>query len=221
MSDSINHSRRSFLEKSAAVGAITIAPGILLHQVANAKPDDQPISDTVRWGMLIDSNKCVEDCTACVDACNQENGIDLHQKPEGQSEAQWEAQRPQWIRKVKLKDRQTGEITNLPMMCQHCEFPPCVDVCPTSCINFIENDEEEVLREKLIVPARNLDEDLYVSEILPTGRVMVKDENVCLHCGLCAERCPTGAWDMQKSTVLIPYAQDEAADDRAREAPAA
>jgi ferredoxin len=64
------------------------------------------------------------------------------------------------------------------------------------------------LREKLIVPARNLDEDLYVSEILPTGRVMVKDENVCLHCGMCAERCPTAAWDMIKYSYKSPIAGD-------------
>ena len=72
------------------------------------------------------------------------------------------------------------------------------------------------------MPAKNREQDIYVSgELAQTGRVMVKDEDLCVHCGLCAERCPTGAWDMQKSTVLIPYAQDEAADDRARKAPAA
>lgn len=79
------------------------------------------------------------------------------------------------------------------------ECDACVDICPTSCITFTHNEEDEMaLREKLKVPALNLKQDLYVSDTLKTQRVMVKDEDVCLHCGLCAERCPTAAWDMQK-----------------------
>jgi NADPH-dependent glutamate synthase beta subunit-like oxidoreductase len=78
------------------------------------------------------------------------------------------------------------------------ECDACVDICPTDCITFTANGEEADLRTRLSAPARDLTQDLYVSDVLPTKRVMVKDENVCLHCGLCAERCPTGAWDMQK-----------------------
>ncbi len=78
------------------------------------------------------------------------------------------------------------------------ECDACVDICPTDCITFTPNEEEEALRQNLSAPASNLAQDLYVSVDLPTTRVMVKDENVCLHCGLCAERCPTQAWDMQK-----------------------
>jgi formate dehydrogenase beta subunit len=78
------------------------------------------------------------------------------------------------------------------------ECDACVDICPTDCISFVPNADEEVLRTSLSAPAGNLAQDLYVSEDLPTRRVMVKDEDVCLHCGLCAERCPTTAWDMQK-----------------------
>jgi NADPH-dependent glutamate synthase beta subunit-like oxidoreductase/ferredoxin len=78
------------------------------------------------------------------------------------------------------------------------ECDACVDICPTDCISFTANAEEEQLRTLLTAPASNLAQDLYVSQDLPTTRVMVKDENVCLHCGLCAERCPTSAWDMQK-----------------------
>ncbi len=81
-------------------------------------------------------------------------------------------------------------------LCIECDA--CVDICPTSCITFTNNGEEEELRMRLNAPAINLSQDLYVSNMLPTKRVMVKDEDVCLHCGLCAERCPTAAWDMQK-----------------------
>jgi ferredoxin len=78
------------------------------------------------------------------------------------------------------------------------ECDACVDICPMDCITFTGNGDEADLRQRLQAPARNPAQDLYVSGLLKTGRVMVKDEDVCLHCGLCAERCPTGAWDMQK-----------------------
>lgn len=78
------------------------------------------------------------------------------------------------------------------------ECDACMDVCPTECITFIHNADEEVLRPVLTQPANNKEQPLYVSAELKTGRVMVKDEDVCLHCGLCAERCPTSAWDMEK-----------------------
>lgn len=87
------------------------------------------------------------------------------------------------------------------------ECDACIDICPTSCLTITANGEEEELRGRLKVPAKNLKQPLYVSESLTqTGRVMVKDEDQCIHCGLCAERCPTVAWDMQKSHVNIPYA---------------
>jgi ferredoxin len=81
-------------------------------------------------------------------------------------------------------------------LCIECDA--CVDICPMDCITFTENGEEADLRTRLKAPANNVFQDLYVVNELKTGRVMVKDEDVCLHCGLCAERCPTGAWDMQK-----------------------
>jgi NADPH-dependent glutamate synthase beta subunit-like oxidoreductase len=81
-------------------------------------------------------------------------------------------------------------------LCIECDA--CVDICPVDCITFTPNGDEEDLRNRLTVPALNRTQDLYVSDLLKTGRVMVKDEDVCLHCGLCAERCPTGAWDMKK-----------------------
>ncbi|MBA5607905.1 FAD-dependent oxidoreductase [Duganella sp. FT3S] len=81
-------------------------------------------------------------------------------------------------------------------LCIECDA--CVDICPMDCISFVENGEEGELRERLKAPALNLAQSLFVSGNLKTGRIMVKDEDVCLHCSLCAERCPTGAWDMQK-----------------------
>jgi NADPH-dependent glutamate synthase beta subunit-like oxidoreductase/ferredoxin len=93
-------------------------------------------------------------------------------------------------------------------LCIECDA--CIDICPVDCLTITANGEEEDLRTRLSAPAENRTQGLYVSEPLPhTGRVMVKDEDICVHCSLCAERCPTGAWDMQKSTILIPYAGDE------------
>lgn len=88
------------------------------------------------------------------------------------------------------------------------ECDACVDICPLDCITFTPNAEEEELRTQLTAPADNTEQALYVSDILKTERVMVKDEDLCLHCGLCAERCPTGAWDMQKSLIHIPKVTD-------------
>jgi NADPH-dependent glutamate synthase beta subunit-like oxidoreductase len=89
-------------------------------------------------------------------------------------------------------------------LCIECDA--CVDICPMDCITFTGNADEPELRTKLNAPALNLTQDVYVSGPLKTQRVMVKDEDVCLHCGLCAERCPTGAWDMQKSLIEMTYA---------------
>jgi NADPH-dependent glutamate synthase beta subunit-like oxidoreductase/ferredoxin len=95
-------------------------------------------------------------------------------------------------------------------LCIECDA--CIDVCPVLCLTITENGEEAELRQRLTAPAENKDQAIFVSKGLPqTGRVMVKDEDLCVHCSLCAERCPTGAWDMRKSTLLIPYAIDEEA----------
>ncbi|CAN7689086.1 FAD-dependent oxidoreductase [Variovorax paradoxus] len=91
------------------------------------------------------------------------------------------------------------------------ECDACVDICPMDCISFTTNGDEADLRQRLKAPALNLAQDLYVSGGLKTGRVMVKDEDVCLHCGLCAERCPTGAWDMQKFLLKMTPAGQEVA----------
>jgi molybdopterin-containing oxidoreductase family iron-sulfur binding subunit len=153
--------RREFLKKSAATTAVTIAPGVMLHSLtAEAGPRTEPVTDKVRWGMLIDANKCADGCNDCVSACDKENGLDIVDMPEGADESLWERQRPRWMRQVKLKDNLTGRITNLPMMCQHCEKPPCVDVCPTGA-SFRRAD----------------------------GIVMV-DRHICIGCRYCMMACP-------------------------------
>ena len=92
-------------------------------------------------------------------------------------------------------------------LCIECDA--CIDVCPVNCLTITDGGSEDKIRNRLNSPAMNQEQDIYVSSALPqTGKVMVKDENVCVHCGLCAERCPTGAWDMQKFTLNIPYASD-------------
>jgi NADPH-dependent glutamate synthase beta subunit-like oxidoreductase len=100
-------------------------------------------------------------------------------------------------------------------LCIECDA--CIDICPVDCLTITDNAPEEELKQNLKTPFLNNEQQLYVSAPLKqTGRAMIKDENLCVHCGLCAERCPTAAWDMQKSEVVIPYAIDEMAQDEAR-----
>ena len=121
-SEQLNLPRRRFLGIAASVAVAAVAPGLMLFNVAGAKPEDQAVSSKNRWGMLVDTTKCADGCQACVDACHKENGISSRGRPTTD---------PQWIRAVTLRDRETGRETHLPLMCQHCEHPPCVDVCPT------------------------------------------------------------------------------------------
>ncbi len=116
-------SRRGFLGVAAAgLAGILIAPGVRLIEIAQAAaPAGSDAKATVRWGMLIDSTKCATGCTDCVTACNTENGLSGGTR----------ATDSQWIRKVEIKEIKTGKTQSLPMMCQHCAEPPCVDVCPT------------------------------------------------------------------------------------------
>lgn len=161
MSKEKHEGRREFLKTSAAAAAVAVAPGVMLHTLsANATPRTSAVTGKVRWGMLIDANKCADGCNDCVTACDKENGLDLVNMPEGADESLWERQRPRWIRQVKLKDNLSGKITNLPMLCQHCEKPPCVDVCPTGA-SFRRAD----------------------------GIVMV-DRHICIGCRYCMMACP-------------------------------
>jgi tetrathionate reductase subunit B len=157
--DQIDGGRRTFLGVAAGLTVATVAPGVVLHTAA-AAPRSEAVTDAVRWGMLIDTAKCVEGCTECVKACDHENGLDLQVKPEGESQAKWDMQKSVWIRKVKVQDNLSGYVANLPMMCQHCERPPCVDVCPTGA-SFKRAD----------------------------GIVMV-DRHTCIGCRYCMMACP-------------------------------
>ena len=106
---------------------------------------------------------------------------------------------------------QTDFTANL---CIECDA--CIDVCPVTCLTITHNGEEEDLRQRLMAPADNTNQAIFASESLPqTGRIMVKDEDLCVHCGLCAERCPTAAWDMMQFDLLNPYAGHQSWPEKA------
>lgn len=152
----INQYRRKLIVGGIATAAVTVAPGVILHQVAHAKSDTESVTNKKRWGMLIDTTKCSDGCEACVNACNTEHNLksikDISDHDKEQSS--------QWIRKVTLKDKQTQKVTVLPMMCQHCENPPCVDVCPTGA-SFKRADN-----------------------------IVLVDKHICIGCRYCMMACP-------------------------------
>lgn len=147
-------SRRGFLGISAAaIAGVVLAPGVRLIELAAGRAPGEPATNQVRWGMLIDTNQCDSGCTDCVTACNTENGLS-GDTLETDS---------QWIRKIEVKDLRGGKAHSLPMMCQHCAEPPCVDVCPTGA-SFKRAD----------------------------GIVLV-DKHTCIGCRYCILACPYGA----------------------------
>ncbi|HZM36460.1 MAG TPA: 4Fe-4S dicluster domain-containing protein [Burkholderiales bacterium] len=146
----MNPDRRQLLGFAAAA---VLAPGLRLIELAQARSPEEAASTLKRWGLLIDIESC-SDCDACVSACHEENGVSSHGRP---------ATDAQWIRKVSLRDRATGHVQTLPLMCQHCEHPPCVDVCPTGA-SFKRAD----------------------------GIVLV-DKHTCIGCRYCVMACPFGA----------------------------
>ncbi|MEN8174473.1 MAG: sulfate reduction electron transfer complex DsrMKJOP subunit DsrO [Pseudomonadota bacterium] len=166
-------SRRSFLKQGATAVAVSVAPGVVFHAATEAAPRSEPVTDKVRWGMLIDTSKCADGCEACVEACDTENGLTAYTPPEGQSEEMWDEQRPKWIRQVKVKDNLSGRVSTLPMLCQHCEHPPCVDVCPTNA-SFRRAD----------------------------GIVLV-DRHTCIGCRYCMMACPYKARSFIHESVDI------------------
>jgi len=142
--------RRDVLKSGAAVATLTLAPGVTLMAFGGSEAEAAADAGK-RWGLLIDAGKCADDCSACVTACSTENGWGGSGNPETDS---------QWIRKVTLKDKSTGRKVSAPVMCQHCESPPCVDVCPTGA-SFKRVD----------------------------GIVLV-DKHICIGCRYCMMACP-------------------------------
>lgn len=207
--NNIDSYRRKFLGQGAALaGVATLAPGVMLTSVARARPAAEAATDAVRWGFLIDSNKCASNCDKCVTACETENGWGSGSTDEQKSSAE---QKAQWIRKVTLRDTRTGFETSLPMMCQHCAEPPCVDVCPTGA--SMKRDDGIVLVDKhtcigcrycmLACPykARSfVHEDLHDQKsTAPRGKGTVESCNFCVsrvdrgEIPACAEACPEKA----------------------------
>ena len=205
----IDQYRRKFLGQGAALaGAVTLGPGVMFTSIASAKPDDQPVSSEVRWGFLIDTNKCADNCTECVTACEKENGWGSGSADEQHSRAD---QKAQWIRKVTVRDNRTNHSMSLPMMCQHCAHPPCVDVCPTGA--SMKRADGIVLVDKHICigcrycmmacpyKARSfVHEDLEHQRVYaPRGKGTVESCNLCVHrvdkgeVPACAEACPEKA----------------------------
>lgn len=151
-----NKSRRGFIGAAAAgtagLGVLALAPGLHLIEASQAEAPSQGASKLVRWGMLIDSTKCASGCDACVTACNTENGIN-----EVVADAR---QGAQWIRKIDLKDPKSGREHSLPMLCQHCANPPCVDVCPTG------------------------------ASMKRADGIVLVDRHICIGCRYCMMACP-------------------------------
>jgi molybdopterin-containing oxidoreductase family iron-sulfur binding subunit len=153
-SQAARSSRRGVLAAAASVFAsFTLAPGVTLRAFAE-QPVTRPGVRKKRWAILIDTTKCTPECDACVTACNTEFNLTSNGRPRTD---------PQWIRKVNITDKASGHVTSLPVMCQHCAEPPCVEVCPTG-----------------------------ASFQRPDGIVLV-DKHICIGCRYCIMACPYGA----------------------------
>jgi len=210
MSDNkIDSYKRRFLGQSAAIaGTAALGGGLVLTSVARARPADQAASSENRWGLLIDTSKCASDCDKCVKACEMEHGWGRGSNDEQHSSPE---QKAQWMRKVTVRDRATGHETSLPMMCQHCAYPPCVDVCPTGASMKRDDGIVQVDKHRCIgcrycmmacpYKARSfIHEDLHDQKTeSPRGKGTVESCNLCVNrvdrgeIPACAEACPEKA----------------------------
>jgi molybdopterin-containing oxidoreductase family iron-sulfur binding subunit len=195
--------RRRFIGGALAATGAALVPGVMLVEAAHSRAPEEAVSSKHRWGLLIDSAKCATGCDACVSACNTENGLS----------GKTGLQDSQWIRKVELVHKKSGKAHSLPMMCQHCEHPPCVDVCPTGA--SFKRDDGIVLVDRHICigcrycmmacpyKARSLvHEDLGDTQFahMPRGKGCVESCTLCMHkvdrgdgTTACAEACPEQA----------------------------
>ncbi len=198
----IDQYRRSFLGGSVAAAGLAIAPGVFLN-TAQAKSADIPVDGTHRWGLLVDSTKCADDCDDCVTACNKEHGLREIHGPETDS---------QWIRKVTLKNKTTKHTANIMVMCQHCENAPCVDVCPTGA-SFKRKDGITLVDKHICIgcrycmmacpyKARNFIHEKLTDQLptAPRGKGTVEACTFCVHkvdkgeaTTACVDSCSYGA----------------------------
>ncbi len=158
MSNRAEMTRRDMLKSGAAAATLTLAPGVTLMAFggsAEAKAADAG----KRWGLLIDASKCSTDCNDCVTACKVENGWG----GEAETETVSPEKAPEWIRKVTLREKDTGRETSAPVMCQHCENAPCVDVCPTG------------------------------ASMQRADGIVLVDRHICIGCRYCMMACPIKA----------------------------
>ncbi len=166
MTNRAEMTRRDILKSGAAVATLTLAPGVTLMTFGGSEANAARADAGKRWGLLIDANKCAADCSACVTACKTENGWGNdggeHSGPETESA---------WIRKVTLRDKHTGRQVSAPVMCQHCESPPCVDVCPTG------------------------------ASMQRVDGIVLVDKHICIGCRYCMMACPFKARSFVHSDV--------------------
>lgn len=179
-------SRRAFFGASAAaLVTIALAPGVRLITLAGARPAAEPASAKVRWGLLIDTTRCQPGCRDCVTACAEENGLKHSSRPSTDS---------QWIRVVEVEDPGSGRTHSVPMMCQHCAHPPCVDVCPTGA-SFKRADGIVLVDRHLCIGCRYCmmacpyKARSFVHEELTDQRPLVPRGKGCVEaCTLCVQR---------------------------------
>lgn len=199
----MNGERRAWLiAAAAALGGVLLAPGVRLIEVGRAAAPGQPVSSKVRWGLLVDANRCRADCNECVLACQREHALEDGRRPTD----------AQWIRKVDLKDLKSGRALSVPVMCQHCAHPPCVDVCPTGASfkradGIVLVDRHTCIGCRYCMLACPYKARSFVHENLtqqkpavPRGKGCVESCTLCVHridrgerTTACAEACPTQA----------------------------
>jgi len=194
--------RRRFLGGALATAGAAMVPGLMLVEMAHSRAPEEAATSKNRWGLLIDTTKCASGCTECVTACNTEHGLSGKTGP----------QDAQWIRKVELTHNKTGAQHSLPVMCQHCEEPPCVDVCPTGA-SFKRADGIVLVDRHICIGCRycmmacpykarslvheNLEDQL---PHMPRGKGCVESCTLCVHkvdagenTTACAQACPEQA----------------------------